>query len=115
MCSTVVENIAVADEVNSEVLCPSVEVDLEVPVVYTEVCNVDPLSIVGDSDVEVDIGDVAVVYVEATSVPDEVNSDVLLPSVEVDGEDGEVPVVYTVVCNVDPLSIVVMWMWAFGM
>ncbi len=39
------------------------------------------------------------------SVVDEVNSDVLCPSVVVDGEDGEVPVVDNVVSSVELLSI----------
>ncbi len=38
------------------------------------------------------------------SVVDEVNSDVLCPSVVVDGEDGEVPVVDNVVSSVELLS-----------
>ncbi len=40
------------------------------------------------------------------SVVDEVNSDVLCPSVVVDGEDGEVPVVDNVVSSVELLSSV---------
>ncbi len=39
------------------------------------------------------------------SVVDEVNSDVLCPSVVVDGEDGEVPIVDNVVSSVELLSI----------
>ncbi len=38
------------------------------------------------------------------SVFDEVNSDVLCPSVVVDGEDGDVAVVDNVVSSVEPLS-----------
>ncbi len=38
------------------------------------------------------------------SVVDEVNSDVLCPSVVVDGEDGDVAVVDNVVSSVEPLS-----------
>ncbi len=38
------------------------------------------------------------------SVVDEVNSDVLCPSVVVDGEDGDVAVVDNVVASVEPLS-----------
>ncbi len=38
------------------------------------------------------------------SVVDEISSDVLCPSVVVDGEDGEVPVVDNVVSSVEPLS-----------
>ncbi len=38
------------------------------------------------------------------SVVDEVNSDVLCPSVVVDGEDGDVPVVDNVVSSVELLS-----------
>ncbi len=40
------------------------------------------------------------------SVFDEVNSDVLCPSVVVDGEDGDVAVVDNVVSSVEPLSSV---------
>ncbi len=40
------------------------------------------------------------------SVVDEVNSDVLCPSVVVDGEDGDVAVVDNVVSSVEPLSSV---------
>ncbi len=40
------------------------------------------------------------------SVVDEVNSDVRCPSVVVDGEDGEVPIVDNVVSIVEPLSSV---------
>ncbi len=36
---------------------------------------------------------------------DEVNSDVLCPSVVVDGEDGDVAVVDNVVSSVEPLSM----------
>ncbi len=39
------------------------------------------------------------------SVVDEVNSDVLCPSVVVDGEDGDVAVVDNVVSSVEPLSM----------
>ncbi len=39
------------------------------------------------------------------SVFDEVNSDVLCPSVVVDGEDGDVAVVDNVVSSVEPLSM----------
>ncbi len=38
------------------------------------------------------------------SVVDEVNSDVLCPSVVVDGEDGDVAVVDNVISSVEPLS-----------
>ncbi len=40
------------------------------------------------------------------SVVDEVNSDVLCPSVVVDGEDGDVAVADNVVSSVEPLSSV---------
>ncbi len=40
------------------------------------------------------------------SVVDEVNSDVLCPSVVVDGEDGDVAVANNVVSSVEPLSSV---------
>ncbi len=40
------------------------------------------------------------------SVFDEVNSDVLCPSVVVDGEDGDVAVVDNVVSSIEPLSSV---------
>ncbi len=43
---------------------------------------------------------------EDISVVDEVNSDVLCPSVVVDGEDGDVAVANNVVSSVEPLSSV---------
>ena len=61
------DDISVADEVNSDVLCPSVEVDgedVEVPVVYRVVCTVDPLSLVDDSNVDILVGDISVVNVD---------------------------------------------------
>ena len=40
------------------------------------------------------------------SAVDEISSDVLCPSVVVDGKDGEVPVVDNVISSVEPLSSV---------
>ena len=61
------EDISVADEVNSDVLCPSVEVDgedVEVTVVDRVICTVGPLSLVPDSNVDILVGDISVVNVD---------------------------------------------------
>ena len=67
VCSTLEVGISVVDEVNSDVLCLSVEIDCEdreVLDVYTEVCTVDPLSLVDDSNVDMLVGDITVVNVD---------------------------------------------------
>ncbi len=55
---------SVVDEVNSDVLCPSVVVDGEVPVVDNVVFSVEPLSSVDDSNVDVLVGVSTVVNVD---------------------------------------------------
>ncbi len=67
VCSTVDEDISVADEVNSDVLCPSVVVDCEdgeVPIEEDVVSSVELLSLVDDSNVVVVIADISVVNVD---------------------------------------------------
>ncbi len=59
--------ISVFDEVNSDVLCPSVVVDSEdgdVAVVDNVVSSVEPLSSVDDSNVDVLVGVITVVNVD---------------------------------------------------
>ncbi len=66
VCSTPVVGISVFDEVNSDVLCPSVVVDGEdgdVAVVDNVVSSVELLSNVDDSNVDDVKEDTAVVYV----------------------------------------------------
>ncbi len=66
VCSAPDVGISVFDEVNSDVLCPSVVVDGEdgdVRVVDNVVFSVEPLSNVDDSNVDDVIEDIAVVYV----------------------------------------------------
>ncbi len=63
VCSAPDVGISVVDEVNSDVLCPSVVVDGEVPVVDKAVSSVELLSSVDDSNVEVLVGVITVVNV----------------------------------------------------
>lgn len=61
------ENISVVDEVSSDVLCPSVVIDIEDGEVLIEddvVSVVDPLSPVEDSNVDILVGDTADVNVD---------------------------------------------------
>ncbi len=67
VCSALEVGISVVDEINSDVLCPSVIVDNEdgeVLVVDITVSTVDPLSLVDDSNVDILVGDIAVVNVD---------------------------------------------------
>ncbi len=66
VCSAPDVGNSVVDEVNSDVLCPSVVVDSEdgdVAVVDNVVSSVEPLSNVDDSNVDDVKEDIAVVYV----------------------------------------------------
>ncbi len=63
VCSAPDVGISVFDEVNSDVLCPSVVVDGEVPVVDNVVSSVELLSSVDDSNVDDVIEDIVVVNV----------------------------------------------------
>ncbi len=67
VCSTLEVGISVVDEVNSDVLCPSVIVDGEdgeVPVEDNVVSSVEPLSNVDDSNVDMIVGVITVVNVD---------------------------------------------------
>ncbi len=67
VCSALDAGNSVVDEVNSDVLCPSVVVDSEdgdVPVVDNVVSSVEPLSSVDDSNVDVLVGVITVVNVD---------------------------------------------------
>ncbi len=67
VCSTLKVGISVVDEVNSDVLCPSVVVDGEdgeVPIVDNVVSIVEPLSSVDDSNVDMIVGVITVVNVD---------------------------------------------------
>ena len=67
VCSSLEVDISVVDEINSDVLCPSVAVDCEdgdVPVEDDVVSSVELLSLVNDSNVVVVIGDITVVNVD---------------------------------------------------
>ncbi len=55
---------SVVDEVNSDVLCTSVVVDREVPVVDKAVSSVELLSSVDDSNVDVPVAVITVVNVD---------------------------------------------------
>ncbi len=64
ICSALEVGISVVDEINSDVLCPSVvedNEDGEVLVVDITVSAVDPLSLVDDCNVDKHVGDIAVV------------------------------------------------------
>ncbi len=67
VCSTVDEDISVVDEINSDVLRPSVVVDGEygeVPIEEDVVSSVELLSLVDDSNMVVVIADISVVSVD---------------------------------------------------
>ncbi len=67
VCSAPDVGVCVVDEVNSDVLCPSVVVDGEdgdVAVVDNVVSSVEPLSSVDDSNVDVLVGVITVVNVD---------------------------------------------------
>ncbi len=64
VCSAPDVGISVFDEVNSDVLCPSVVVDGEVPVVDNVVSSVELLSSVEDSNVDLLVGVITVVNVD---------------------------------------------------
>ncbi len=67
VCSTVDKDISVDDEVNSDVLCTSIIVDGEdgeVPIEEDVVSSVELLSLVDDSNVDILVGDIAVVNVD---------------------------------------------------
>ncbi len=67
VCSKVDEDISVADEINSVVLCPSVVVDGEageVPIEEDVVSSVELLSLVDNSNAVVVIVDISVVNVD---------------------------------------------------
>ncbi len=67
VCSALELGISAVDEINSNVLCPSVIVDNEdgeVLAVDNIVSAVDPLSPVEDSNVDILVGDIAVVNVD---------------------------------------------------
>ena len=67
VCSALELGISVVDEINFDVLCPSVAVegeDGDVPVEDDVVSSVELLSLVDDSIVVVVIGDIAVVNVD---------------------------------------------------
>ncbi len=67
VCSTLEVGISVVDEVNSDVLCPSVIVDGEdgeVPVEDNVVSSVELLSNVDDSNVDMLVGVITVVNVD---------------------------------------------------
>ncbi len=64
VCSALDEDISVADEVNSDAICPSVVVDGEVPVVDNVVSSVELLSSVDDSNVDLLVGVITVVNVD---------------------------------------------------
>ncbi len=67
VCSALEVGISAVDEINSDVLCPSVVVDNEdgeVLVVEIIVSTVDPLSLVYDCNEDILIGDIAVVNVD---------------------------------------------------
>ncbi len=67
VCSTVDEDISVVDEINSDVLCPSVvadDEDGEVPIEEDVVSSVELLSLVDDSNMVVVIADISVVNVD---------------------------------------------------
>ncbi len=67
VCSAPDVGISVFDEVNSDVLCPSVVVDSEdgdVAVVDNVVSSVEPLSSVDDSNVNMLVGVITVVNVD---------------------------------------------------
>lgn len=126
VCSTLFAVISFVDEVNSDVLCPSVVDNAggkdEGVCVDNAASSVEPLSSVDDSNVVLLMDSVSVVegnwvvcvcwlvlcstVDEDISVVDAINSDVLCPSVIVDNEDGEVLFVDIIVSTVDPLSLV---------
>ncbi len=67
VCSALEVGISAVDEINTDVLCPSVIADNEdgeVIVVYNIVSAVDPLSPVEDSNVDILVGGLAAVNVE---------------------------------------------------
>ncbi len=67
VCSALEVGISAVDEINSDVPCPSFIVDNEdgeVLVVDNIVSAVDPLSPVEDSNVDILVGDIAVVNVD---------------------------------------------------
>ncbi len=67
VCSTLEVGISVVDEVNSDVLCPSVVIDGEdgeVPVVDNVVSSAELLSSVDDSNVDMLVGVITVVNVD---------------------------------------------------
>ncbi len=67
VCSALEVGISAVEEINSDVLCPSVIVDNEdgeVIVVDITVSTVDPLSAVEDSNVDILVGDIAAVNVD---------------------------------------------------
>ncbi len=67
VCSALEVGISVVDEINSDVLCPSVAVDGEdgeVPIEEDVVSSVELLSLVDDSNVDILVGDIAVVNVD---------------------------------------------------
>ncbi len=67
VCSALEVGISAVDEINSDVLCPSFVVDNEegvVLVVDITVSAVDPLSLVDDFNVDILVGDIAVVNVD---------------------------------------------------
>ncbi len=67
VCSALEVGISVVDEINSDVLCPSVVVDGEageVPIEEDVVSSVELLSLVDDSNVVLVITDISVVNVD---------------------------------------------------
>ncbi len=67
VCSALEVGISVVDEINSDVLCPSVAVDGEdgeVPIEEDVVSSVELLSLVDDSNVDILVGDISVVNVD---------------------------------------------------
>ncbi len=67
VCSALEVGISVVDEINSDVLCTSIVVDGEdgeVPIEEDVVSSVELLSLVDDSNVDILVGDIAVVNVD---------------------------------------------------
>ncbi len=126
VCSTLDEDIPVTDEVNSDVLCPSVvgnggARDEGVPVVDNVGSSIEPPSMVDvwnevmlmDSVSVVEVNwVVCVCWLVCSTLDDDIyfvdeaNSDILCPSVIVERENGVVPVVDSVGSSVITLSFV---------
>ncbi len=131
VCSTLDEDIPVIDEVNSDVICPSVVADVGtedegIPVVDNVGSSVEPISMVDvwnevmlmDSGSVVEVNSVVCVCSlvcstldEDIPVIDEANSDVICPSVvaDVGAEDEGIPLVDKVGSSVEPISMVDVW------